>query len=53
MGENYAYDLVNEQTGEIIDGGFWTGDIESLKAFAFNAALQLKEHSLGKDGNVR
>ena len=35
MGENYAYDLVNEQTGEIIDGGFWTGDVESLKAFAF------------------
>ncbi|MBR3035755.1 MAG: DUF3846 domain-containing protein [Lachnospiraceae bacterium] len=53
MDENYAYDLVNEQTGEIIDGGFWTGDIESLKAFAFNAAPQLKEHSIGKDGDVR
>ena len=53
MGENYAYDLVNEQTGEIIDGGFWTGDIESLKAFAFNAAPQLKEHFLEKGGDTR
>lgn len=53
MGENYVYDLVNEQTGEIIDGGFWTGDIESLKAFAFNAAPQLKEHFIGKDGDTR
>ena len=53
MDENYAYDLVNEQTGEVIDGGFWTGDVESLKAYAFNTALELKEHSLRKGGEVR
>lgn len=53
MDENYAYDLVNEQTGEIIDGGFWTGDVESLKAYAFNTAPDLKERSLGKDGEAR
>ena len=35
-GENYAYDIVENKSGKIIDGGFWTGDIESLKAFAFN-----------------
>ena len=53
MGENYAYDLVSEKTGEIVDGGFWTGDIESLKAFAFNSAPTLNEHLLGKEGEER
>ena len=53
MDENYAYDLVNEQTGEVMDGGFWTGDIESLKAYAFNTAPELKERSLGKGGEAR
>ena len=53
MGENYAYDLVNEKTGEIIDGGFWTGDIESLKAFAFKSAPTLNGHLLGKEGKER
>jgi hypothetical protein len=52
-GENYSYDLLDERTGELIDGGFWTGDIESLKAFAFNAAPMLSEHLPEKGGGER
>ena len=51
-GENYAYDLIDEQTGEVLDGGFWTGDMESLKAYAFNSAPELCEH-LQKGGETR
>ena len=42
-GENYAYDLTDNRSGEIVDGGLWTGDTESLKAFAFNGIT-------GRDG---
>lgn len=34
-GENYVYDLIDAKTGELLDGGFWTGDIDSLKSFAW------------------
>ena len=30
-GENYIYDIIDDSTGEVIDGGVWTGDIEDLK----------------------
>ena len=53
MGENYSYDLVNEKTGEVVDDGFWTGDIESLKAFAFNSAPMLDKQAPVKDGDTR
>ena len=52
-GENYSYDLVNEKTGEVVDGGFWTGDIESLKAFVFKSAPMLDKQTPVKDGDTR
>ena len=30
-GENYIYDIIDDSTGEVIDGGVWTGDLEDLK----------------------
>lgn len=36
-GENYVYNLVDENTGKITDGGYWTGNIEQLRAFAINS----------------
>ena len=30
-GENYIYDIIDEATGEVVDGGVWTGDLEDLK----------------------
>ena len=42
-GENYVYDLIDEKSGKILDGGFWTGDVESLRKFAFDC-LPPKEH---------
>lgn len=30
-GENYIYDIIDDTTGEVIDGGVWTGDLEALK----------------------
>ena len=53
MGENYRYDLINDKTGEIIDGGFWTGDIDSLKVFAWNTVLPINQHQKEKDGETR
>ncbi len=47
-GENYIYDLVDENTGKIADGGYWTGNIEQLRAFAINslpAKDQIRERS--------
>ena len=53
MGENYRYDLINDRTGEIIDGGFWTGDIDSLKVFVWNTVLPINQHQNEKDGETR
>lgn len=36
-GENYIYDMIDVHTGEILDGGVWTGDIEKLEQFAWEA----------------
>lgn len=33
-GENYMYDIIDNATEEVIDGGVWTGDIEALKVEA-------------------
>ena len=52
-GENYVYDLKDERTGRVLDGGFWTGDIESLKAFAFNTAPDLNRHSIREEREAR
>lgn len=30
-GENYIYDIIDDSTGEVIDGGVWTGSLEDLK----------------------
>lgn len=43
-GENYIYDLVDEESGKIRDGGYWTGNIGQLRAFALNS-LPEKERS--------
>lgn len=40
-GENYMYDLIDAKTGEVRDGGCWTGDIDSLKSFAWRDADRL------------
>ena len=53
MGENYVYDLKDERTGRVLDGGFWTGDIESLRAFAFNTAPDLNRHSIREEREAR
>ena len=30
-GYNYMYDIIDNATGEVVDGGVWTGDLEDLK----------------------
>ena len=49
IGENHVYDLIDERTGRVLDGGLWTGDVESLKAFAFNTAPDLNRHAMRKE----
>ena len=52
-GENYVYDLISDRTGEVIDGGLWTGDIESLKAFAFNGIAGRQERRKERNGEEK
>lgn len=40
-GENYTYDLIDANTGKVLDGGCWTGDLDSLKSFVWQDAEHL------------
>lgn len=51
--KNYEYDIYDKNTGEVLDGGFWTGDIESLKAYAWNNTDHLQKKAQEKAGDTR
>ena len=51
--KNYEYDIYDKNTGEVLDGGFWTGDIESLKAYAWNNTDHLQQKTNEKYHAIR
>lgn len=51
--ENYTYDLIDTRTGEVLDGGCWTGSFESLKDFAWKDTEHLQEQAKDKGGDAR
>lgn len=51
--ENYVYDLVDIKTGEVLDGGFWTGSIDSLKTYVWKESRQWQKSEKEKGGEAR